>query len=101
MLPWSGATLNYLLIAGSLFGLFCIALAVTGRLRFLFFLWSLAIAVLLTKGYVFSGYRFETGGWHAAAYLIAAAWVAVAGAWFQIFPRRAQAGRGPREYRIK
>ena len=98
MLPWSGSTLDYVLLAGCLFGLLSIALAVTGRLRFLFLLWSLAVAVLLTKGYIFSGYRFGVGEWRHAVYLIAAAWVAVAGAWFQL---RAQSGRGPRKYRVK
>jgi hypothetical protein len=101
MLPWSGATLNYFLLAGSLFGLFSIVLAVTGRLRFLFLLWSLAVAVLLTKGYIFSSYRFGLGGWHSAAYLIAAAWIAVIGAWFQLFQARTQPDRGPRKYRVK
>jgi hypothetical protein len=98
MLPWSGPTLDYILLAGSLFGLLSIALAVMRRLRFLFLLWSLTVAVLLTKGYIFSGYRFGAGEWRRAVYLIAAAWVAVAGAWF---PLRRQTGRGPRRYRSK
>jgi hypothetical protein len=97
-LPWSGSTLEYVLLAGSLFGLLSIALAIAGRLRFLFLLWSLAIAVLLTKGYIFSGYRFGPGEWRRAVYLVAAAWVAVAGGWFQL---RLQPGRGPRKYRSK
>jgi hypothetical protein len=101
MLPWSGATLNYFLLGGALFGLFSIVLAVLGRLRFLFLLWSLAVAVLITKGYIFSSYRFGVGGWRSAAYLIVAAWVAVAGAWFQLFQARAQPVRGPRKYRVK
>jgi hypothetical protein len=101
MLPWSGATLNYLLVAGALFGLFSIVLAVVGRLRFLFLLWSLAVAVLLTKGYIFSSYRFDAGAWHSAAYLIAAAWLAVAGACFQLFRLSTQPGGGPRKYRVK
>jgi hypothetical protein len=98
MLPWSGSTLDYVLLAGSLFGLLSIALAVTGRLRFLFLLWSLAVAVLLTKGYIFSSYRLGAGEWRRAVYLMAAAWVAVAGGWFQL---RTQSGRGPRKYRVK
>jgi len=98
MLPWSGQTLDYVLLAGSLFGLLSIALAVMGRLRFLFLLWSLAVAVLLTKGYIFSGYRFGVGESGRAVYLTAAAWVAVAGAWFQLRP---QSSRGPRKYRVK
>jgi hypothetical protein len=98
MLPWNGRTLDYVLLAGSLFGLLSIALAVVGRLRFLFLLWSLAVAVLLTNGYIFSGYRFGEGEWRRAVYLMAAAWVAVAGAWFQLRPK---SGRGPRRYRVK
>jgi hypothetical protein len=98
MLPWGGSTLDYVLLAGSLFGLLSIALAIMGRLRILFLLWSLAVAVLLTKGYIFSGYRFGAGEWRHAVYLIAAAWVAVAGAWFRW---RAKSGRGPRRYRVK
>ena len=69
MLPWSGPTLAYVLLAGSLFALLSIALAIMGRLRFLFLLWSLAVAVLLTKGYIFSGYRFGAGELGRAAYL--------------------------------
>ena len=98
MLPWNGRTLNYVLLAGSLFGLLSIALAIVGRLRFLFLLWSLAVAVLLTKGYIFSGYRFGVGEWRRAVYLIAAAWVAAAGGGFQLRP---QSSRGPRRYRSK
>jgi hypothetical protein len=98
MLPWSGATLEYILLGGALFGLLSIVFAITGRLRFLFLLWSLAVAVLLTKGYIFSGYRFGAGELRHAAYLIGAAWVAVAGAWFQL---RAKPDRGPRQYRMK
>jgi hypothetical protein len=96
--PWSGDILEYVLLAGSLFGLLSIALAIVGRLRFLFLLWSLAVAATLTKGYIFSGYRFDAGKWRHAVYLIAAVWVAVAGAWFQV---RRNSGRGPRRYRVK
>lgn len=97
MLPWSGATLDYFLVAGALFACFSIAVAVVGRLRFLFLIWSLAVAVLLTKGYLFSAYRFGVGEWHSAGYLIAASWLAVAGAWFQVRTKP----RGPRKYRVK
>lgn len=98
MLPWSAATLDYILLGGGLFGLVSVVLAVLGRVKFLFLLWSLAVAVLLTKGYIFSSYRFGTGGWHNAAYLVAATWIAVAGAWFQL---RSRSKRGPRDYRLK
>lgn len=98
MLPWSGPALLYVLLGGALFDFLSVALAVTGRVRFLILLWSLAVAVFLTKAYVFSGYRFGPGEWRRTVYLIAAAWVALAGAWFQL---RARADRGPRKYRLK
>jgi hypothetical protein len=98
MLPWSGAKLDYILLGGALIGLVSVVLAVLGRLKFLFLLWSFAVAVLLTKGYIFSSYRFGADGWHSAVYLMAAAWIAVAGAWFQL---RSRPRRGPREYRLK
>ena len=98
MLPWSGSTLTYVLLGGALFGLFSVALAIAGRWRFLFFLWSLAVAALLTKGYIFSGYRFVNGEWRRAAYLLLAAWIAVLGAGLQL---RRRPARGPRQYRSK
>lgn len=98
MLPWSGPTLEYILSGGALFDLLSLFLAVTGRLRFLFLLWSVAVAVVLTKGYIFSSYRFGPGELRHVSYLIAAAWVAVAGAAFRL---RAQPDRGPRKYRVR
>ena len=84
MLPWSGVTLAVILVLGALFGLISVVLAVTGKARVLLFAWSLAVAVMLLKSYVFSGYRFAPGGAGAqvALELLAASWLAVAGAWF-------------------
>jgi hypothetical protein len=84
MLPWAGTTLNYVLFFGALAGLLTILLAVRGKLRVLFLLWSLIVAVLLVKGYVFSGYKFGTGEFKTAIYLIVASLIAVLGAWFQL-----------------
>ena len=84
MLPWTGSTLTYVLFFGSLFGLTTILLALKGKLRALFFLWSLAVVVLLVKGYFLSGYRFGVGEVRTALYLIAASIVALFGAWFQM-----------------
>jgi len=88
MLPWSGPTLNYAIFFGGLFGLLCLVLALKGTLRPLFFLWSLAVAVLLIKSYIFSGYRFAAGEFEGALDLIAGALLALPGAWFQMFRRR-------------
>ncbi len=88
MLPWTGWTLLHILFFGSLFGLLTVILAMRGTWRFLFFLWSLAVAVLLSKGYVFSGYRFAPGELKTAAWLMGLAWIAVLGAWFQMTRKR-------------
>jgi hypothetical protein len=84
MLPWSGGSLADILLLGGLFGLFSLTLAAWGKLRFLFFLWSLAAAVMLSKALIFSGYRFASGEWRSAAYLVAAAWFATVGAFFHM-----------------
>jgi len=85
MLPWTGSTLTYALFCGSLFGLLTLLLALTGSLRPLFFLWSLAVTVLLVKGYFLGGYHFAPGEVRTALYLTAASAVALVGACFQMF----------------
>jgi hypothetical protein len=83
MLPWTGTTLSYVLFFGALAGLLSILLAIRGTLRILFLVWSLLVAVLLLKGYVFSGYKFATGEFKTAIYLVVASLIALLGAWFQ------------------
>jgi hypothetical protein len=58
ILPWTGASLTHWLTGLGLIGLVCTLLAMTGRLRFLFPLWALAVVVLLFRGYMFSSYTF-------------------------------------------
>jgi hypothetical protein len=95
MLPWTGSTLAYTVFFGSLFGLLTIVLAILGKLRPLFFLWSLVVLVLMVKGFFSSGFRFDPGGSgpKLAAYLIAGALIAVLGAW-SVMMRTT----GPRRY---
>jgi hypothetical protein len=81
MLPWTGDTLIFVLFFGSLFGLLTLILALGGKTSALFFLWCLAVAVLLAKGYVFSWYHFAPGEIGVAAGLLLGSWMAVAGAW--------------------
>ncbi|HEY1339891.1 MAG TPA: hypothetical protein VGF59_20405 [Bryobacteraceae bacterium] len=83
MLPWSGSTLVYVLFFGALFGLISLILAFRGTLKPLFFLWALAVAILLVRGYVFTGYRFAPGQWTLAAWIVVFSCLAVIGAWFQ------------------
>ena len=85
MLPWSGMTLVWVLFFGALFGLATIVLAILGRVRFLFFLWALAVLGLMLKGYFLSGYRFTSGEASRALYMVLAAAISVVGAWVQMF----------------
>ena len=87
MLPWTGSTLTYVVFFGSLFGLLTLLLALKGSARPLFFLWSLAVTVLLVKGYFLSGYHFEMGEVRTASYLTAGSVIALFGAWFQMWRR--------------
>jgi hypothetical protein len=84
MLPWTGSTLLYAVFFGALLGLVTVILAVKGTWRPLFFVWSLAVMVLLVKGYIFSGYRFDPGQYHAAAFLLVGATISLVGAWVQM-----------------
>jgi nicotinamide riboside transporter PnuC len=81
MLPWSGATLAWVLLFGSIAGLAAVVLAVRGKARSLFFVWSLLVSVILVKGYIFSSYKFS-GNFGMAVGLIVLSLVALAGAWF-------------------
>jgi len=85
MLPWTGFTLTMVVFFGSICGLVTLLLAMWARLRALFFLWSLGVAVLMVKGYIFGGYHFVPGEARTAGYLMIAAFLALAGAWFQIW----------------
>jgi hypothetical protein len=58
-LPWSGPTLTYWLLGLALFGLLTLLLAMGGKMRVLFFLWNLAVVVLLFKGLFVSFYAFS------------------------------------------
>lgn len=94
MLPWTGSTLAYTVFFASLFGLLTVFLAATGRLAALFFLWSLAVTVLMIKGFFFSGYRFDPEhGARMAVYLIVGSVFALLGAWWTMMRKPAGAKR--------
>ena len=40
--------------------------------------------LLLVKGYIFSGYRFDPGQYHVGAYLLVGATIGLIGAWVQM-----------------
>ena len=85
MLPWTAATLTYVVFFASLYGLISVVLAIRGSWRVLFFLWSLAVVVLLVKGYVFSGYHFSPQEPLKAACLTLASVIALIGAWLAMW----------------
>jgi len=81
-LPWTAPELLQWLLLSSLFGLLSLLLAITGRLRFLYFLWSAAVCVMLFRGFFLSKYSF-TGpvSFKPAVYLTAGSFLAMIGAW--------------------
>ncbi len=87
MLPWTGSTLLYALLFGSLAGLATVILAINGKWRPLFFVWSLAVTLLLVKGYIFSGYRFVPGEFRTAMYLIVGSVIALIGSWLAMWKK--------------
>ena len=91
MLPWKGPLVNYVLLGGAAFGLLSLLLALKGSLRFLFFLWSVVVCVLMVKGFFLSPYHFEgTAGFKTAAWLTVGALAALIGAWFQMTRKQAK-----------
>jgi len=85
MLPWQGATLSYVLLFGALAGLLSVILAIRGKWRILFFLWSLAVLLFTFQGFFFSQYHFRgAAAFHHALYLTAGALIAALGAWVQL-----------------
>lgn len=87
MLPWTGTTI---LMCVALVGLLTVILAIKGTLRPLFFVWSLAVMLVLIKGYIFSGYHFAPGEFRTAIYLIAGSIIAMIGAWARMGQRSAR-----------
>jgi len=84
MLPWEGQTLTWWLLGAALAGLASVVLAIWGRWRPLFFLWSLAVLGMMIHGFFFSHYWFAgPPEFHHALYLTAGALIAMFGAWFQ------------------
>lgn len=91
VVPWEGERLTYWLFSLGLFGLISLGLAVTGKVRILFFLWTLAVLVILIRGFFFSPYAFTgPAEFKNAVYISLAASLAVLGAWLQLIrrPRR-------------
>ena len=84
MLPWEGKQLTFWLFFSGLAGIISLALAVRGTLRFLFLFYTLAVWVMLMRGFFFSSYVFANPGqFRDAVYLSTAALMAVVGGWLK------------------
>ena len=59
MLPWTGEDLTWWLLGLSLLGLISVILAVFGKIRVLFTIWTAVALVLIVRGYFFSPYTFS------------------------------------------
>ena len=88
VLPWKGTTLTYWIFFGPLLGLMALLMSVKRIFPSLFVLWALIVMVMLVRGYIFSGYYFDTGEFRLAMWLIAGSLIALAGAWFGMNRRR-------------
>ncbi|MGI8741322.1 MAG: hypothetical protein ACR2NN_01895 [Bryobacteraceae bacterium] len=59
MLPWDGEKLTQAVLALGVIGLVCLFGAVSGLFRWLFPIWTLAILVLMVRGFFLSSYSFS------------------------------------------
>jgi len=84
MLPWQPSRLAVWLLGLSVVGIATILLALAGKIRVLFLLWSLAVVAGMIRGFFLSPYRF-TGplSLRWALGLTLAALLAFVGAWLQ------------------
>jgi hypothetical protein len=82
LLPWTGRALIHWLLGAGVCGLLSLLLAVTGKLRFLFLLYSLAVFGIVFRGYFLTGYPFSgKDEFRMAIWMTAGALLAVCGAW--------------------
>ena len=90
LLPWKGTALTYWMLCLGLLGLISIVLAIKGSIRWLFFVWTLVVLVLLVRGFFFSPYTFDgKPGFQWALLVLAAAVLSVLGA-YRAFRRPAK-----------
>ncbi len=82
MLPWDDPTLTYLVFFGSLIGVVSLVLAVRGKTRILFRLWTLVVFVAMVYGYFFTRFGFRgADDFRNAMLLMLGALIAVVGSW--------------------
>jgi hypothetical protein len=96
-LPWTGEKLTHVLLPLALAGLLLTLLAMGGKLRALFFLWSVAVFAVLFRGFFLAGYKFSGPvPFKPAAYLTTGAFLAMIGAF--PWPRKPGPVRRPQKW---
>ena len=94
MLPWQHSALTYWVLLTGLVGLVSVALALAGKLRFLFLLYALAVFGLMFRGYFLTGYTFRgKDEFRFAIWLTVGALLAIFGAWSQFRKKKASKRR--------
>jgi hypothetical protein len=89
MLPWTGHRLTHWLLLSGTAGLLSLSLALAGKLRFLFLLFSLAVFGLMVRGYFLGAYAFSgQDEFRMAIWMTLGALVAIFGAWSQVRRKR-------------
>lgn len=82
LLPWTGKELRISLLILGAFGLLSLLLAVKGKLRFLFVMWTLGTVYLLGRGIFASGHQFDgESDFKWALFLLSGVLATVLGAW--------------------
>ncbi len=82
MLPWEDPTQTYVVFCGALAGLASLFLALRGKTKILFRLWTVAVFALLAYGYFIAPYSFTTPDeFRSALLLTLGALAAMLGSW--------------------
>ncbi len=81
LLPWGPPSLAHWLIILSLIGIACTVLAITGWFRYIYPLWTLAVVVMLFRGFIFGLESFSRSlfSFNQSIWLIALALLAFIG----------------------
>ncbi len=85
MLPWAGSTLTFTLFIGSLLGLVSLFLAIKGKLRLPFRIWTVTVFGVMAYGYFLTSYGFNSpDDFRNALLLTLGALIASAGSWTKV-----------------
>jgi hypothetical protein len=91
MLPWKGRALVHWLLGIGIVGLLSVTLALLGKSRFLFLLFTLAVFAMLARGYFLGAYTFSgKEEFRMAIWLTLGAFIAILGALSQFGRKRAR-----------